>query len=645
MFKTTKNAKYAKKTGNSNLQQNAGKNAAFFIQAKLSVGKSDDQFEREADSVADRVVNNSQENLRKSDTFFPAKPVQRKAIDEKKEALQMKNSKPQKTAPINMEQNIAHSEGGGNPINEPVKKRMETSFGADFSDVKIHTGNNATAMNKALGAQAFTTDNHIFFNSGKYNPSTKKGQHLLAHELTHTLQQRKSNFKRIQKKDLVSPRFGGDALLEEVLDGNELVSTTNNSKGAHVRIIQQALTDAGFILKKYGVDGDFGGETKDQVIAFQKAQKLPKKEQDGIVGPITMNELDQKFIGHKTEHSNFSGIDQPTLDTKTRAITTDEKAAVKEALSTEVKKDPKTGKDPIFDKTKMAAYKKDLKALTEKYVINQYNHLGKGKKALRSKKGNLHDKKDVEALAKVSKIETDKVYGNLKKGKDFVFGTNLFDGWEEKKAKLKGKSKKEQDATKKAWANWRVQKIIQSNRVEPINKKYNAIQNREPEATVVKEIIKELSAAYRKELVLTHLGWPGYADDGKVFLQRYKSSNNDKNRKYMWSNFATIIHEYIHTLEHKDAITYRESLNDKEGGKVLREGMPEYFSKIVWNNLNLTDHTLRKSVEGPFYDATKSDIYKNHYYSEGKNAEKIAGIVGTSNVMGYFFLGKVKLIQ
>src|SRR5690606_6630844 len=129
----------------------------------------------------------------------------------------------------------------------------------------------------------------------------------------------------------------------------------------------------------------------------------------------------------------------------------------------------------------------------------------------------------------------------LKKGNEFVFGTNLFDGWEDKMGDLKGKPKAEKDAIKEAWANWRVQKIIESYRVEAINIKYNAIQKREPEATVVKEIIKELSATYKNELVLTHLGWPGYADEGKVFLQRYKSTNNDKNRKYMWDNFGTII--------------------------------------------------------------------------------------------------------
>ena len=66
---------------------------------------------------------------------------------------------------------------------------MNSAFGADFSKVRIHTGDEAVQMNKELKAQAFTHGNHIYFNQGKYNPNSLQGKHLLAHELTHTIQQ------------------------------------------------------------------------------------------------------------------------------------------------------------------------------------------------------------------------------------------------------------------------------------------------------------------------------------------------------------------------------------------------------------------------------------------------------------------------
>ena len=76
---------------------------------------------------------------------------------------------------------------------------MESSFGADFGGVKIHADNTAVQLNKKLGAQAFTTGNNIYFNEGKYKPETQNGKKLLAHELTHTVQQGGSTKNNIQK--------------------------------------------------------------------------------------------------------------------------------------------------------------------------------------------------------------------------------------------------------------------------------------------------------------------------------------------------------------------------------------------------------------------------------------------------------------
>jgi hypothetical protein len=78
---------------------------------------------------------------------------------------------------------------GGQKMDAQTKAEMEQGFGADFSNVNIHTDSEAAQMSQDIGAQAFTHENDIYFNKGKYDPDTKKGQHLLAHELTHTIQQ------------------------------------------------------------------------------------------------------------------------------------------------------------------------------------------------------------------------------------------------------------------------------------------------------------------------------------------------------------------------------------------------------------------------------------------------------------------------
>jgi hypothetical protein len=69
---------------------------------------------------------------------------------------------------------------------------MEHAFGADFSAVRLHTNTGAAQASRNLNAQAFTYGNDIFFDQGKYDPSSIEGKQLLAHELTHTIQQRDS---------------------------------------------------------------------------------------------------------------------------------------------------------------------------------------------------------------------------------------------------------------------------------------------------------------------------------------------------------------------------------------------------------------------------------------------------------------------
>ena len=86
-------------------------------------------------------------------------------------------------------ENRLSSSGNGAPLPEGTRTQMEDSFGADFGGVRIHTNESAKQMNQGLGAQAFTHGKDIYFNEGKYKPDDQEGQKLLAHELTHTIQQ------------------------------------------------------------------------------------------------------------------------------------------------------------------------------------------------------------------------------------------------------------------------------------------------------------------------------------------------------------------------------------------------------------------------------------------------------------------------
>ncbi len=93
--------------------------------------------------------------------------------------------------------------GGGQPIPEAVRRTMEGVFGTDFSDVRVHVGPQAAA----LGALAFTLGSHIHFFPGHYAPGTPHGRRLLAHELTHVVQQRAGRVR--------NPFAGGLAVVQD----------------------------------------------------------------------------------------------------------------------------------------------------------------------------------------------------------------------------------------------------------------------------------------------------------------------------------------------------------------------------------------------------------------------------------------------
>jgi len=84
---------------------------------------------------------------------------------------------------------INSARGGGQALDGAVQTRMSEAMGADFSGVRVHASNESHTLNEQLGAKAFTTGQDIFFGDGAYDPGSSSGQELIAHELTHVVQQ------------------------------------------------------------------------------------------------------------------------------------------------------------------------------------------------------------------------------------------------------------------------------------------------------------------------------------------------------------------------------------------------------------------------------------------------------------------------
>ena len=85
---------------------------------------------------------------------------------------------------------IGASRGRGNPLAPPVARHLESSFGQQLNDVRVHTDEHAAALARAVDARAFTVGSDIFFASGAYDTRSRSGNELIAHEVTHVIQQR-----------------------------------------------------------------------------------------------------------------------------------------------------------------------------------------------------------------------------------------------------------------------------------------------------------------------------------------------------------------------------------------------------------------------------------------------------------------------
>ncbi len=162
----------------------------------------------------------------------------------------------------------------------------------------IHTDSNAAQLASDHHAKALTIGNDIYFGKDQYQPETKNGQGLIAHEMTHVMQQKQMAQPMIQRQlddgiNLISPRFSGDHQLELCYDN--VIEFNIGSHGEAVRKIQQALIDLEYDLSEFGADSHYGSETAAAVRAFQRDFGMNAEEIDGIVGENTLSRLDTRL--------------------------------------------------------------------------------------------------------------------------------------------------------------------------------------------------------------------------------------------------------------------------------------------------------------------------------------------------------------
>lgn len=161
------------------------------VQPKLTVGAVGDPYEQEADRVARQVVNqlNSPQAVQKSEREDAIVQRQIEIGQQTNATMQADMGLEGGAVSGEVESKINSAKSGGQSLSAKTQADMGGAMGADFSKVKVHTDQTADQLNRSMQSRAFTTGPHVFFKKNEFNPSNSSGQELLAHELTHTVQQ------------------------------------------------------------------------------------------------------------------------------------------------------------------------------------------------------------------------------------------------------------------------------------------------------------------------------------------------------------------------------------------------------------------------------------------------------------------------
>jgi peptidoglycan hydrolase-like protein with peptidoglycan-binding domain len=436
--------------------------------------------------------------------------------------------------------------------------------------------------------------------------------------------------------DLRGNRFAGNAALEATYDRERTIGMGHT--GLHVTIVQQALADAGFTV---AVTGRFTAPTRAAVRAFQTTKGLSGSHLTGAVDARTMDLLDRHFRGHAPERDIARDPGRALLD-GTRALSAAERRALERAITTEQR--APGGRLPVF--------RRRVGGNPDPYEVRLRRTLDAGVTALHASlvtsrpartPANLMTPAEIDRIAGLAKRVTDGVFGRYRVGPPLAYGVNIRDQFDVRDAEISVSA-----AGADAAAEWRVDKLLSGeDTVKALDREHGAVQSRAREARLVGPVRAAVIASRRAELLAIHRNWPASAGGGEINLQRYRGPTAAANRDILWDLFSTVIHEYVHTLEASAHVTHRRGLPEQRGGFVLREGMTDYFAKMVWDGLAFTP-ALRSLVEGAHHDRanpTAHTIPAPARYDEWVNAERAVGIIGVRNAMAAFFLGRDDLIR
>jgi len=215
------------------------------LQRKLSIGTSNDSLEQEADRVAGQVMRMGEAEVRTS----PAPPSVQRLCPECEEELR---KKPAEGSPnTDVAPSIVHEvlRSSGQPLDAETRAFFEPRFRQDFSDIRVHNDAQAAESASAVNALAYTVGTHVVFNNAQYQPNSSNGRNLLAHELTHAIQQSGNNAYSTNSLVVGESDDRFESVANSVSDSIEGVFTIGNSIA-----VEKTPNASGTIQRVAGVD-------------------------------------------------------------------------------------------------------------------------------------------------------------------------------------------------------------------------------------------------------------------------------------------------------------------------------------------------------------------------------------------------------
>ncbi len=215
------------------------------------------------------------------------KAEEEEPLQAKEEKIKRKSNKGFNGGIKHINKKLTNSKGQGHSISDKSLAEMEHAFGYNFKNVKIHTDADSVQMNKDLHSQAFAHGTDIYFNSGKYNTDTNNGKRLLAHELTHVVQQGKA-MKSIQRKESEDKKEKPTLNYKKALKANEKFAGADSLGWlSKLETIKGGAFKVWSDLWRAGKYDEFA----DVVAQYQIDNGYKKKEIDGILGLSTWSKI------------------------------------------------------------------------------------------------------------------------------------------------------------------------------------------------------------------------------------------------------------------------------------------------------------------------------------------------------------------